>query len=54
MRWFQHRCSFASGNTAASFAPDAEVAVADHELRRLKTAPLEIPQDRGPASVDSR
>jgi hypothetical protein len=23
------------------------VAVADHELRRLKSAPLEIPQDRG-------
>jgi hypothetical protein len=29
-------------------APDPEVAVADHELRRLEAAPLEIPQDRGP------
>jgi hypothetical protein len=29
--------------------PDPEMSVADHELRRLEAAPLEIPQDRRPA-----
>src|SRR5262252_7507188 len=49
MRWFQHRCSFASGNTAASAPQMAEMAVADHELRRVESASLEIPQDGRPA-----